>query len=240
MLVPDATPTIASPFIDLARNKNFMDSPIVTSRLKNRTGEASYTQYKERTPLMFVEASASAKQMGINVSPIKMQYLTEAYLGYVAKWIEDSTNRLMWDEEMHGAMPDKDSMAYLKHHFVYKDYGQSYWNEQYYKAQDRVLQIDAEISASKEFILRDKGDTLRKVMENKQKIAVSQTAKAFDGIENRLTKLRKQSTLIRYNKKLTSKEKDKQLIGLNKLRTKVLKVEFLKLNEMIKKYEDTI
>ncbi len=237
MLVPDATPTIASPIFDLMRNERFTGSPIIPQRLKNRTGEASYTQYTESTPLMYVDLAKYAKRMGINVSPIKMQYLTRGYLGYVSKYIEDSTNRLLWDKNLYGEMPNQEMFSYLTHNFVYKDYGQSYWNEQYYEAQDRVLQIDAEISASREFLIRDQGKSIKEVYSDKQKIAIAKTADSFNKINKTLSSLRKQSTIIRYDKKLTTDEKDKKLLELNKVRTKVLKIEFLKLDKLIKEYE---
>ncbi len=237
MLLPDATPTIAAPIFDLMRNERFTGSPIIPQRLKNRTGEASYTQYTESTPLMYVDLAKYAKRMGINVSPIKMQYLTRGYLGYVSKYIEDSTNRLLWDKNLYGEMPNQEMFSYLTHNFVYKDYGQSYWNEQYYEAQDRVLQIDAEISASREFLIRDQGKSIKEVYSDKQKIAIAKTADSFNKINKTLSSLRKQSTIIRYDKKLTTDEKDKKLLELNKVRTKVLKIEFLKLDKLIKEYE---
>ena len=240
MLVPDATPTIASPILDLMRNERFTGAPIVPPKLKNRTGEASYTQYTDNTSLMYVDLAKYAKRMGINVSPVKMQYLTRGYLGYLSKYIEDSTNRLLWDKNLYGEMPNQEMFSYLTHNFVYKDYGQSYWNEQYYEAQDRVLQIDAEISALREFIIRDKGKSIKEVYSYKQKIAIAKTADSFNKINKTLSSLRKQSTIIRYDKKLTTDEKDKKLLELNRVRTKVLKIEFLKLDRLIKEYEKSV
>lgn len=69
----DMTPQIFQPWQDLARNKNFADSPIIPYYLENVEPSEQYTYYTSEA------VKAAAQAMGM--SPIKTEHVLRGYLG---------------------------------------------------------------------------------------------------------------------------------------------------------------
>lgn len=75
-------PTAINPVIDLARNKNFYGGSIVPESLK---GRSPHLQFNEKTsePSKWL-ANALYDVAGVEVSPIQLDYLADAYLGIIS------------------------------------------------------------------------------------------------------------------------------------------------------------
>ena len=107
-MVPDTT--IFSPLIDIAKNENWYGSPIVSQSLQ---GKAKYEQKHETTPEVFNWAARQLHSIGINASPLNLQYAFEQYTGIFGHILIPAMSRDPYDpdqnaaERLFGTMVDK-------------------------------------------------------------------------------------------------------------------------------------
>ena len=79
--------TIFKPFIDAAANRTWYDGYIVPRTMIDYKKISPVNQYTETTPTAFRWASRFLHGAGIEVSPMKLQYVTEQLGGYPAKML---------------------------------------------------------------------------------------------------------------------------------------------------------
>ena len=213
MLVPDATPTIASPFVDIKTNRNFTGSPIIPYRLQGLTGENQYLQFKEHTPLMYKGTAQYLRKQGVNVSPLEIQQVVRGYTGYVGKWIEDGFNKVLWNEEEYGEMPNEGTVTkHLMHHFKYKDYGQSYYSDQYYKLREKAQSALQAVYFSR----KGNGDIEMEIKNNSHTQAMAMVMKDLQKVDKKMKLLRNETSKIRKRKDLTADQKEDLILKKNR------------------------
>ena len=232
MLMPDATPTGLSPYLDIAINKKFTGAPITPRRLQSFKGEERYLRYTNRTPEMYKSTAEYLKAIGINASPLEMEHVTKSYLGYVAKWIEDSTNRMLWDSDKYGEKAYQSQGAgrmvldHLVNQFKYRDFGQTYWSQKYYDMKDDVLSKDAVIRGAKRLYEAGREEDGDKLMESVDIDKVKGEAKHLRHLDKAIGELRAEEKQIEYDNTLSAKEKEAKLKALRKEMGSIQKMGF--------------
>lgn len=107
-MVPDTT--IFSPLIDIGKNENWYGSPIISQSLQ---GKAKYEQKHETTPEVFNWAARQLHSIGINVSPLNIQYFLEQTTGVFGQILIPAMSPDPYDpgqnaaERLFGTMADK-------------------------------------------------------------------------------------------------------------------------------------
>ena len=216
MMVPDAIPTIASPFVDIATNKKFTGAPVVPRRLQSLDDDEKYLQFTERTPEMYKQAAAKLKEIGINASPLEIEHITKGYLGYVSKWIEDGFQRALWNEDEYGEMANqRDVVDHLAHHFKYKDYGQTYWSQKYYEEKSKYESKAALLTQAKRMIKSGQVKEGKELLKGENIGKIKQDASDLRKLDRRIGMIREQEKKIGYDKTLTAAQKEEQLKALH-------------------------
>ena len=96
--------------IDIAKNENWYGSPIVSQSLQ---GKAAYEQKYETTPEVFNWAARQLHSIGINVSPLNIQYFLEQTTGVFGQILIPAMSPDPYDpdqnaaERLFGTMVDK-------------------------------------------------------------------------------------------------------------------------------------
>jgi len=231
MLMPDATPTVLAPFLDIAMNEKFTGSPVIPRRLQSLKGDEKFLQFTDRTPEMYKIVAENLKDLKVNASPLEMQHVVTGYFGYFAKWVEDGTNWLLWNEEEYGEEAHaRDVIDHLAHHFKYKDYGQTYYSQKYYDEKDKLQSKSAVLTQAKNMMKAGKTKEAKRILT---KINIGQTAKATSDIlklDKKISIIRKQELKIQYDKNLTGDQKEAKLLELH---TKIGKMQKQGYEEMI-------
>ena len=232
MLMPDATPTGLSPYIDIAMNRKFTGAPITPRRLQSFKGEERYLRFTNRTPEMYKSTAEYLRAIGINASPLEMEHVTKSYLGYVAKWIEDATNRMLWDSEKYGGKAYQSEGAgrmildHLVNQFKYKDFGQTYWSQKYYDMKDDVMSKSAVISSAKRLYEVGRDEDGDKLMDSIDVGEAEGEAKHLRHLDEAIGALRAEEKQIEYDKTLSAKEKEFELRKLRKEMGSIQKMGF--------------
>jgi diguanylate cyclase (GGDEF)-like protein len=77
-MIPDAMPNIISPIVDMWRNKDFLGRPIQPDYLKYAPMEERKTEW---TPEYSAVLSQGLNALGVELSPIQVNYMLDAYTG---------------------------------------------------------------------------------------------------------------------------------------------------------------
>lgn len=76
--IPSLIPTLFEPALNVARNKNFLDIPIESKADKNLPTKERVRHYTRRTAKAF---SAALNKLGLNLSPVQVDYLINQHTG---------------------------------------------------------------------------------------------------------------------------------------------------------------
>jgi hypothetical protein len=108
-MVLSGSPSILQLPLDFISGEDWKGSPIVPANL---TDVKAFQQYNSRTSMGLVELSQNLKsKFGINLSPIKTEYVIKNSIGYYSEYMKEYTDRLFWDYEAWGERPFQKSFA---------------------------------------------------------------------------------------------------------------------------------
>lgn len=135
--------TIFKPFIDAAANRTWYGGYIVPRTMTDYKKISEVNQYTETTPTAFRWAAQVAHGLGIEVSPMKLQYVTEQLGGYPAKMLVAALS----PDEYTGELGGWDAVANVWEKTMTSDpYVSQDMTSTYYDAKDMLTRIknDAE------------------------------------------------------------------------------------------------
>ena len=87
--IPDPTPSAFGPLLDIASNKNYLGNPIES---KGMSYKYHTERYQDWTTNFAKSLSKVLDKVGIEASPIKLDYLIDSYTGGVLKQFNTDGN----------------------------------------------------------------------------------------------------------------------------------------------------
>jgi hypothetical protein len=94
----DGVPAAAQGMWDLLRNKKWTGAPVVPGSMADLSASQQYNANTSETFIKFGQM--------LNISPIKAEHFFKAHTGYLGGYLMAGTERMLWDEEKFGDMPE--------------------------------------------------------------------------------------------------------------------------------------
>ena len=222
---------IFDPFIQDMINKKFTGAPIVSPELQK---VESYLQYNNNTPLFYKELGAIT-----GLSPVRLEHYTKGMLGYVENAMTGMTQMALWDKDNWGEMPysstgDYVHSTFFKQFYKLNETSRTAWSEEYFEYRKKIDEAFNSVLHANKQIIRDRGNEYEKYMSEKDKVTLSNLKKITSSVDKVNAELTKAESIIIYDKKLTSLEKEKQLENLYKEKTKLFKEIYKQINPIVK------
>ena len=201
----DAMPGVINPVAEIALNRTFTGAPVVSQWAEGR--EAKY-QYDDRTPLIYVNVGRA-----LNISPDKAHHLMRGYTGYLAEFVDETSEKLLWDSEAWGERPFTRSFAdmaakqFKPREVPYR----TKWTTNYYDLRRRASTAQANVSfLTNAEALRDQ-EPLEQYTANKVNGALLSINRAFSRIDNAFSDQDEFIASVKYNPQLTAEQKESQI-----------------------------
>ena len=207
-------PQFAKGYVDVTRNYNsYFGSPIESRRMDKL---ATTEKYAGNTPEMMKEFSRHLVDMGVNLSPVQLDYLSNAYLGQLPHMVGMVTNHLFetksathdGGEAPTGTAKDNPLLS----RFVPNPKESRNVNDAYTRV-DHAMLTDATIKAMKTDGRAAQAEAYRK--EQLAQYGTPQQARAF---QNQMGFMKRQEEAIKLDKTLDGPGKQKKIEELYKRR----------------------
>jgi hypothetical protein len=238
-------PGILNPVIELGLNKKFTGAPIVPTYMDKRSGEYSYLEYNERTPMLY-------RKMGkaMNMSPLQIEHLVKGYTGYLEMMLVDMTDAYFWDNETMGERPVvRDTTDYFFKQFREKEVPyRTKYTEEFYDLKNLVQdasagarQLEQEIRITKDgkeleaFLEKNALLTELKTDINDASKDVSELNEAMLIMKYQRTKPSEYGTLK--EKELSADQKMSEIQQLRRQRNEIMKQQVLAFDSILKQFK---
>ncbi|MEE9905550.1 MAG: DEAD/DEAH box helicase family protein [Chlorobium sp.] len=223
----DVMPGFVNPVYELAVNKSFTGAPIIGERLKGLSPEMQFT---DRTPGLYI---AIGQKLG--VAPDAVHHLVRGYTGYVSDFLNEASERALWNREQWGARPfEKDAGDFIGKQFVQKRVPyRTKWTEKYYDLRRRASEKEASLSRlQKAPAIRDRGMLDRFAGdENSMKLAAA--SKAFRQIDKAFSDQEMRIASIKYDPYLLAEEKEQRIDAYYEQKNGLLKNAYRQIEEAL-------
>jgi N12 class adenine-specific DNA methylase/predicted RNA methylase len=202
------------PILDMAKNENWTGSPIVPSNLEKLADKAD--QYTESTPMIY---RALGKATGL--SPIKMQYFVDGYLGLTAKMIEEGMENILWNKKEWGDRPfARNPLEFITYRFQGKEQDpRTKWSEQYYELKQKADEMANSLNKKKARAYKDTGADAKEFVNSPEHQRYILIDKKLNEYDRMLTRIKTSVEATYYDKSLSAKEKEKRINDAYKMRT---------------------
>lgn len=201
----DAMPGVLNPVAEVALNKTFTGAPVVSRYAQDR--EERY-QYTDRTPQIYINAGRA-----LNVSPDKARHLVRGYTGYLSDFIDEYSEKLLWDDIEWGERPfardfsDMMSKQFKPREVAYR----TKWTTGYYELRRRAATAQANLSFLKNSeALRDQ-QPLEEFASDRVNTTLLGINRAFSRIDSAFQDQDKVIASIKYDPALTAEQKETQI-----------------------------
>ena len=210
-------PQFAKGYVDVTRNYNsYFGSPIESRRMDKL---ATTEKFAANTPEMMKEFSRQLVDAGVNLSPVQLDYLSNAYLGQLPHMVGMLTNHLFETksathdsgEAPTGTAKDNPLLA----RFVRNPKESRNVNDAYTRV-DHAMLTDATIKSMKQDGRAAQAEAYRK--EQLAQYGTPQQARAF---QNQMGFMKRQEDAIKLDKSLDGPGKQKKIEELYKRRDAV-------------------
>lgn len=223
----DGTPAMMTGWWDLVRNKKWTGAPVVPQSLSNVEAPEQYNSNTSETFVRLGEA--------LNISPIKAEHMFNAYTGYLGGYVLAGTDHMLWDESRFGEKPDRklSENVFLRRFLTPEVRPSSAAMEKFFNLKeksDKVVAtfkqtIDArrQIKGQEELPGKFKSDTFFGLSNKEKEVlfglndSMNQIIKLLYGKEG----IKTAELKIKYDKKLTGKEKREKIDKLWQTKNKI-------------------
>lgn len=212
----DGVPAAAQGWWDITRNKKWTGAPVVPNALADVSAKQ---QYNANTSETFIRLGQA-----LNMSPIKAEHAFKAQTGYLGGYLLWGTEKLMWDEDKFGEMPDKDvsSNIFLKRFLTPETRPNNRSMEKFFDLKEQSDRVTADFKAGIDIRRMIKGDTQTEFEkdntffglskgEKEVLFALNDSMNDLIGIAYGKEGIKTQEHAIRYNPKLTGEQKRESL-----------------------------
>lgn len=203
-LSADLIPGALHPVYDLAVNKSFTGAPIIARHLENV--EPRY-QFTDRTPQLYVQLG---KKLG--VSPDAAHYLVKGYTGYLSDFIDEVSERILWDKEKWGERPFANGpLEFMDKPFVQRQVPfRTKWTDDYYDLKKRAAEVKATVG-----YLMHEPEIQSKGIAKDYLTKANQTLYGIDQLFAQIDQAFKDQddfiASVKYNPSLSAKEKERKI-----------------------------
>jgi hypothetical protein len=224
----DIMPGFANPLYELAINKSFTGAPIIGERLQGLSPELQYT---DRTPRLYI---AIGQKLG--VAPEAVHHLVRGYTGYVSDFLNEATERALWNREQWGERPfQKGAGEFIGKQFVQKQVPyRTKWTEKYYDLRRRAAEKAASLSRlQKAPALRDRG-MLERFAGDDASMRLAAANKAFRQIDKAFADQEMMIASIKYDPYLPAEEKEQRIDAYYEQKNGLLKEAYRQIEAALK------
>jgi len=224
----DVMPGFANPLYELAVNKSFTGAPIIGERLQGLTSDLQFT---DRTPGLYI---AIGQKLG--VAPDAVHHLVRGYTGYVSDFLNEATERALWNREQWGARPfEKDAGDFIGKQFVQKRVPyRTKWTEKYYDLRRRASEKEASLSRlQKAPAIRDRG-MLDRFAGDENSMNLAAASKAFRQIDKAFSDQEMMIASIKYDPYLPAEEKERRIDAYYEQKNGLLKDAYRQIDAALK------
>ncbi|QZI87778.1 N-6 adenine-specific DNA methylase [Vibrio phage 44E38.1] len=236
----DGTPAMMTGWWDLVRNEKWTGAPVVPQSLSDVEAPEQYTSNTSETFVRMGEA--------LGVSPIKAEHMFKAYTGYLGGYLMAGTDHILWDESKFGEKPDRKlSENVFLRRFLTPDVRPATANmEKFFNLKE---QSDKIVSTFKQTVdvrrqIKGQGGT-GKFKDDKFYGLSGKEKEVLFGLNDSMNQLIKlmygkegiktAELKIKYDKKLSGKEKREQMDKLWLARNKAFETYYNQANQALQK-----
>lgn len=236
----DGTPAMMTGWWDLVRNEKWTGAPVVPQSLSDVEAPEQYTSNTSETFVRMGEA--------LGVSPIKAEHMFKAYTGYLGGYLLAGTDHILWDESKFGEKPDRKlSENVFLRRFLTPDVRPATANmEKFFNLKE---QSDKIVSTFKQTVdvrrqIKGQGGT-GKFKDDKFFGLSAREKEVLFGLNDSMNQLIKlmygkegiktAELKIKYDKKLSGKEKREQMDKLWLARNKAFETYYNQANQALQK-----
>lgn len=212
----DGVPAAAQGWWDITRNEKWTGAPVVPNALAD---VSATQQYNANTSETFIRLGQA-----LNMSPIKAEHAFKAQTGYLGGYLLWGAEKLMWDEDKFGEMPDKDisSNIFIKRFLTPETRPNNRSMEKFFDLKEESDRVTADFKAGIDIRRMIKGDAQKEFEKDDTFFGLSKGEKevlfALNDSMNDLISIaygkegiKTQEHSIRYNPKLTAEQKRESL-----------------------------
>jgi GNAT superfamily N-acetyltransferase/phospholipid N-methyltransferase len=212
----DGVPAAAQGWWDITRNKKWTGAPVVPHGMAD---VSATNQYNSNTSETFIRLGQA-----LGMSPIKAEHAFKAQTGYLGGYLLWGTEKLMWDEDKFGEMPDKDvsSNIFIKRFLTPETRPNNRSMEKFFDLKEQSDRVTADFKAGIDIRRMIKGDKQTEFEKDDTFFGLSKGEKevlfALNDSMNDLISIaygkegiKTQEHSIRYNPKLTAEQKRESL-----------------------------
>lgn len=212
----DGVPAAAQGWWDITRNEKWTGAPVVPHGMAD---VSATNQYNANTTETFIRLGQA-----LNMSPIKAEHAFKAQTGYLGGYLLWGTEKLMWDEEKFGEMPDKDvsNNIFIKRFLTPETRPNNRSMEKFFDLKEQSDRVTADFKAGIDIRRMIKGDTQKEFEkddtffglskgEKEVLFALNDSMNDLIGIAYGKEGIKTQEHSIRYNPKLTAEQKRESL-----------------------------
>jgi N12 class adenine-specific DNA methylase/predicted RNA methylase len=224
----DIMPGFANPLYELAVNKSFTGAPIIGERLQGLSPELQFT---DRTPGLYI---AIGQKLG--VAPDAVHHLVRGYTGYVSDFLNEATERALWNREQWGERPfQKGAGEFIGKQFVQKQVPyRTKWTEKYYDLRRRAAEKAASLSRlQKAPALRDR-EMLERFAGDDASMRLAAANKAFRQIDKAFADQEMMIASIKYDPYLPAEEKERRIDAYYEQKNGLLKEAYRQIEAALK------
>ena len=221
-------PGALSPLLSVARNKTFTNAPIISDRVKDLPSEYQFT---DRTSVMYVNIGRELK-----ISPDVAQYMVKGYVGYVADYLNEVSDAVLWNKEQWGERPfSKDLGEMVMKQFIPKSipYRTKYTDE-YYELKKQAAEQEGALKYLQNTSVISNPGRLDKLTKSEQAMGLASANNGFTMVDHALSNQDMAIASIKYDPKLSKKEKEKQIDEYYKQKNDLLKETYKSIKDALK------
>ena len=226
-------PAVLNPFIEAATNRKFTGAPIIPSSLAGLEGEDVQYQRTDQTPELYRRLGETLK-----ISPLMAQHYAKGFLGYLEAYMVDSTEFFLWDKEAWGERPfERNVLQYFTQQFDGSETPfRTKWTEGYYdlrsRAQSKALAFRTLFKEAQRST-----DPITKFSEKEVNLVLRELSKKFARVDKGFADGPAYLEGIKYNPKLTRKEKEAKINAYYETRNDQLGEVYRQIDALVTKLE---
>ena len=226
----DAMPGLINPIFELMVNKKFTGAPIINGRL--RAVDPQY-QYSDRTPLLYIGIGEK-----LGVSPEVANHLVKGYTGYLSDYMSSASEAALWDTKAWGERPFVKDVAYLatKQFNPSKVPYRTKWTVNYYELKKRAAAKEASLRLLTSRAMIKKEGPAKYITDRVNSTLIGING-AFKEIDKAFKDQRTIIAAIKYNPKLSAKEKERKIESWYTQKNKVYQAAYKQLESELAKVE---
>lgn len=209
-------PGIIQPLYEVAKNEKFTGAPVVPDSMKGLPPEY---QYYDRTPEIYRRLG---KAMGI--SPLKAQHITRGYFRYLESYMSDATEAYFWQKDKWGERPFPTGPDdYLTWQFIGREVpSRTKYTIGYYELKRKAEAAKQAFSVLKNVPQRNL-EAMGVFIDDETNTKLLAFDSAFSQIDNALRDSQDVLAAIKYDPKLSRKEKENRINAYYKMKNELLK-----------------